>query len=70
MPQPANIVRRAQAATAACMARRNGNLGPSLSRMQYVYSDRKAIDYNGYYDEFNLTVPEFIKQRLDEVLGV
>jgi SAM-dependent methyltransferase len=32
-----------------------------------LFSDRSEINYDAYYDESNLTVPEFIHDRLNEV---
>jgi SAM-dependent methyltransferase len=32
-----------------------------------LYSERSQLSYDGYYDESNLTVPDFINHRLDEV---
>lgn len=32
-----------------------------------LYSERSQLSYDGYYDESNLTVPDFINDRLDEV---
>jgi SAM-dependent methyltransferase len=34
-----------------------------------LYSERSQLDYDGYYDESNLTVPDFINDRLDEVFA-
>lgn len=32
-----------------------------------LYSERSRLNYNGYYDESNFTVPDFVNDRLDEV---
>jgi SAM-dependent methyltransferase len=34
-----------------------------------LYAECSTISYDGYYDDANLTVPEFIQQRLDDVFA-
>lgn len=58
----------------ACNSEQRSSLGIKNSCPIYqclscrsLYSERVALDYDDYYDESNLTVPDFIQGQLDKV---
>lgn len=67
MAQPSEPCPACNSGRRSLHGEKNGHLVYRCHECGTLYSERSAIDYDGYYDEFNLTVPDFINQRLDEV---
>jgi SAM-dependent methyltransferase len=69
MVQPSETCPACSAEVCSNHGEKNGHNVFRCQSCGTLYSARAEIDYNGYYDESNLTVPSFVHDRLDEIFG-